>query len=83
MTSLTRTRKSTGSCSGIGVVGGELEDVADLRAGELLVELGHDGAGADHVAVVLGGEARLRLAVLGAGDVDGDVVALAGVAGRP
>ena len=64
------------------MVGGELEDVADLRPGELLVELGDDGAAADHVAVVLGGEARLRLAVLRAGDVDGDLVALDGRRGR-
>ena len=43
---------------GVGVGGPELEDVADLRAGELLVDLRGDRAGADGVAVVVGGEAR-------------------------
>ena len=63
MTSLTRIRKSTGLLVGVGVGGGELEDVAGLRARELLVELGDDRAAADLVEVVLGGEARQRLAV--------------------
>ena len=39
-TSFTSTRKSTGSCSVPGWLGGEGEDVADLGPGELLVELG-------------------------------------------
>ena len=41
----------------VGVLGVELEDVAGLGAPELVVELGHDGPGADLVEVVVGGEA--------------------------
>ena len=69
-TSLTRTRKSTGVLVGLGVVGVELEDVAGLRAAQLLVELGHDGAAADLVEVVVGGEALDGSPSLRAGDVD-------------
>ncbi len=61
---------------GIRVRGREGQRGAGLRAHEVLVDLRGDGAGADGVAVVVGGEAGLRLAVEGAGDVDGDGVAL-------
>ena len=64
------------SSSGSGWSASNSRIVAGRGAGELLVELGHDAAAADLVEVVLGGEALERLAVLGAGDVDGDVVAL-------
>ena len=64
-TSLTRTWKSTGLLVGVRVGGGELEDVADLGAAQLVVELGDDRAAADLVEVVVGGEAGLRLAVAG------------------
>ena len=57
------------------MVGVELEDVARLGADELLVQLGHDVAGADLVEVVVGGQSVEGLAVAAAGDVDGDVVA--------
>ena len=63
---------------GIGVRGGEGERGSGLGADELLVDLGRDGARADGVAVVVGGEARLRVAVERAGDVDRDGVALLG-----
>ena len=59
---------------GVGVGGVELEDVAGLGAGELLVDLGGDRAGAHRVAVVVGGQPVLRLAVERAGDVDDDGV---------
>ena len=61
---------------GVRVIGVELEDVAGVGADEVLVELGDDRAGADLVEVVVGGEAVDGLAVLGAGDVDRDVVAV-------
>ena len=63
---------------GVRVGGAELEDVAGLGADELLVDLGGDRAGAHRVAVVVGGEAGLRLAVERAGDVDRDGVAVCG-----
>ena len=62
----------------MGVIGHELDRLAGLEAAELLVELGHDRAGADLVGVVVGGEAVDRLAVLGARDVDRDEVARRG-----
>ena len=64
------------TCSGWSDV--ELEDVAGLGAPEVVVELGDDGAVADLVELVLGGQQRLVVA----GDlaVDRHVVA---VAGRP
>ena len=62
----------------VGVLGVEGELVAGGGAGELLVELGHDAAGADLVEVGAGHEPVEDLAVLAALDVDGDVVALGG-----
>ena len=56
--SLTRTRKwSSASLVRVGVLGVELDDVADLGAEELVVDLGHDRAAADLIEVVVGGEA--------------------------
>ena len=58
--------------------GVELEDVAGLGPGELLVDLGGDGLAADGVAVVVGGQAVLGLAVERAGDVDDHGVVVLG-----
>ena len=77
LTSLTLSSNcSSRSSSGSGCVAAKRQRGAGLGADELLVDLGRDGARADGVAVVVGGEAGLRLAVERAGDVDRDRVAL-------
>ena len=69
---------------GVGVGGREGEGGRRPDAPtQVLVDLGGDGAGADRVAVVVGGEPGLRLAVERAGDVDGDRVAVLTPGGRP
>jgi hypothetical protein len=60
------------------IVGVELEDVADLGAGEAGVQLRHDRAAADGVEVVVGGQTGDRLVVDRAGDVDAHLVATLG-----
>ena len=80
---LTRTlNRSWRSSSGSGWVASNSRMSPALAPRELLVDLGGDGLAADRVAVVVGGEAVLGLAVQRAGDVDGDRVALPGRAAR-
>src|SRR5207237_5087534 len=62
--------------------GVELEDVARLGAPQLVVELGHDGAAADLVEEVVGGEALDLGGVAVAVEIDGDVIAGAGGTGE-
>ena len=61
----------------VGVLGGELELVAGRRPGEILVDLiDPGGPAADLVVVAIGGHPGDRLALVGGGDVDHDLVAL-------
>ena len=78
LTSFTSTRKLTAAAPAMPAGGSrEGEDVADLGAAQLLVELGDDPAAADLIEDVVGGDHLIAVGP-GAVQVDGDVVAVAG-----